>query len=237
MTATLDRSTTSPKNGIVWPLTRPTVFKVNETQNGVRDHHRNDESEAFLPLDQTLPQLLYELAVGLPALPEVHAFCVWLYQPENHSTRLHLLMAGLPAKLRAVEFPLDDSIADWVWQHQRLLIISPEAESRFPGFARRLLQSGIKSFCAIPLMVANRRIGVFGLASTKPEAFQNSNIESFPRGPAEMTSAIKNHNGLQNSSQLPKYHGGEVFCPESEASSGDNFEANYRAKCGDWGFV
>jgi formate hydrogenlyase transcriptional activator len=224
MTAILDRPTASSKNEIAWTVPRPEIFKTNETKIGAGESHPDDERVNILPLHQTQSQLLHELAVGKPALPEIHAFCVWLHQPEQHSARLHLLMAAFPTKLRAMEFPLDDSIADWVWQHQRLLVISTEAESRFPEFARRLQTGGIKSFCAAPLMIANHRIGVFGLASTKPEAFQNSNLEFFQRGATEVTSAAKNLNGSRNPSESNERQRDDVYCPESEPCSEDNFE-------------
>src|SRR3989454_5108771 len=51
---------------------------------------------ADLPLDQTFPRLLYELAIRLPTLREIQAVCVWLYEPVRHAIRPHLLMADLP---------------------------------------------------------------------------------------------------------------------------------------------
>jgi formate hydrogenlyase transcriptional activator len=141
----------------------------------------NQEAEV-LAVDQTLPRLLYELAVRLPVKPDVEALCVWLYEPVRQAVRLHVLMADPPAKLRAgMDFPIEDSIASWVWQHQQPLIIHEEAETRFPEFARALLQAGIKSFCAVPLMVAQKRIGVLGLASTKPFAFRHFNFQFMQR--------------------------------------------------------
>ncbi len=137
-----------------------------------------------LTLDQGLPRLLYELAVRLPAQPDIQALCVWLYEPGGKATRLHMLMADLPVKLRnGMGFPVEDSIAGWVWQKQQPLMINTEAESRFPEFARGLLEAGIKSFCGVPLMVANRRIGVLGLASTKPDAFRQFKLQFMQRSP------------------------------------------------------
>lgn len=139
-----------------------------------------------LPLDQTFPRLLYELAIRLPALREIQAVCVWLYEPAQHEIRPHLLMADLPPERRAsMAFPLDDSIAAWVWKQQQPLTINTESERRFPDFARLLLESGMKSFCGVPLMIADRPIGVLGLASTRPEAFRDFNWEFVQRGPGD----------------------------------------------------
>ncbi|MEY2427374.1 MAG: hydrogenase-4 transcriptional activator [Verrucomicrobiota bacterium] len=145
-----------------------------------------------LPLDQTFPRLLYELAIRLPALREIQAVCVWLYEPAQHEIRPHLLMADLPPERRAsMAFPLDDSIAAWVWKHQEPLTINTESEHRFPDFATLLLESGMKSFCGVPLMIADCPIGVLGLASTRPEAFRDFNWEFVQRGPGDTASLAR----------------------------------------------
>jgi len=145
-----------------------------------------------LPLDQTFPRLLYELAIRLPALREIQAVCVWLYEPAQHEIRPHLLMADLPPERRAsMAFPMDDSIAAWVWKQQEPLTINTESERRFPDFARLLLESGMKSFCGVPLMIADRPIGVLGLASTKPGAFRDFNWEFVQRGPGDTGSLAR----------------------------------------------
>src|SRR5437879_1105635 len=107
---------------------------------------------ADLPLDQTFLRLLYELAVRLLALREIQAVCVWLYEPVRHAIRPHLLVADLPPERRSsMAFPIDDSIAAWVWKHQESLTINTENERRFPDFAKVLLESGMKSFCGTAL--------------------------------------------------------------------------------------
>src|SRR5436190_5694030 len=103
--------------------------------------------EETADLHQTFPRLLYELAIRLPALREIQAVCVWLYEPVMHAIRPHLLMADLPPERRAsMSFPIDDSVATWVWKHQEPLTINAENESRFPDFSAVLLESGMKSF-------------------------------------------------------------------------------------------
>src|SRR5258708_11266720 len=91
---------------------------------------------AELPLDQTFPRLLYELAVRLPGLREIQAVCVWLYEPVRHAIRPHLLMAALPPERRtSITFPINDSIATWIWKHQEPLTINAGIALRFPDFA------------------------------------------------------------------------------------------------------
>jgi len=148
-----------------------------------------EDHEAHAPaLDQGLPQLLYELAVRLPAQPEVDALCVWLYEPARQAVRLHVLMGGLKA---GMDFPAADSIANWVWKHQQPLIIDTKAEKRFLDFAQTLLESGVKSFCGVPLMIGDRRIGVLGLASTLSDAFRDFKLQFMQRGSPDASPALR----------------------------------------------
>ncbi len=141
-----------------------------------------DQVANALAIDQGLPRFLYELAVRLPAEPDIQALCVWLYEPVRQATRPHVPLGRLPGKLRnGTGFPLEDSIAARVWQEQQPLMINTKAETRFPGFARDLLEAGIESFCGVPLMIANHRIGVLGLASTKADAFCHFKLQFMQR--------------------------------------------------------
>ena len=115
---------------------------------------------------------------------DIQALCVWLYEPAGRDTRLHVLMNDLPVKLRdGAGFLMEDSIARWVWQQQQPLTINTKRETRFPEFARDLSEAGIGSFCAVPLMIADRRIGVLGLASTKTEAFHHLKLHFTQHSP------------------------------------------------------
>jgi formate hydrogenlyase transcriptional activator len=183
-----------------------------------------DQTANALAIDQGLPRLLYELAVRLPVEPEIQALCVWLYEPAGNATRLHVLMTDLPVKLRnGMGFPVEDSIAGWVWQKQQPLMINTDAETRFPEFARDLLEAGIKSFCGVPLMIANRRIGVLGLASAKPDAFCQFKLQFMQRSPD-----AENVAGNLTAVETPPGHdcagAEEAFCADEEIRPEDKFE-------------
>src|SRR5580658_1735894 len=188
MAIAMDELAASPEREMILKQQEPPMEEMDFTAGA---HAVDGKRENALPIDQGLPRLLYELAVRLPAQPEVQALCVWLYEPTGETIRVHVLTVDLPAKLRAgLDFPADDSIAGWVWNHQQPLLINTEAETRFPEFARFLLQGGIRSFCGVPLMIGNRRIGVLGLASVKPDAFQQFKLQFVQRGfPGNASSA------------------------------------------------
>jgi formate hydrogenlyase transcriptional activator len=184
-----------------------------------------DRGANGLAIDQDLPRLLYELAVRLPVQPDVQALCVWLYEPAGHAVRLHVLMADLPVRLRTgMSFPVADTIADWVWQRQQPLMVNTEVETRFPEFAQALLEAGIKSFCGIPLMIANRRIGVLGLASTKPDAFGDLKLQFMQRTSQKAAIDKGNRAGFHSPCRPHARHNEETSYSEEQVRPEDKFE-------------
>ena len=183
------------------------VLSADEADFSADTEALTGQETSTLALDQGLPRLLYELAVRLPVQPDIQALGVWLYEPVRHAIRLHVLMADLPAGVRTgMDFPVEDSIAAWVWERQQPLMINTEAETRFPEFAKALLETGLKSFCGLPLMIGNRRIGVLGLASTKPAAFHHFNLQYMQRSSPEAAIAagiLSNLQGPADWKRLP----------------------------------
>ena len=178
-----------------------------------------------LAIDQGLPRLPYELAVRLPVQPDIQALCVWLYEPVRQAIRLHVLMADLPARVRTgMDFPVEDSIAGWVWQHQQPLSINTDAETRFPKFARALLETGIKSFCGVPLLIGDRRIGVLGLASAKPDAFRHFKLQFMQRRSSEAASVAADLHDFQTPTDHHRERDEKPLYLQEEVRPEDKFE-------------
>ncbi len=175
-------------------------------------------------LDEILPQLFNSIAGNSKISTEVYAFCVWVEQSEHCFARLKLATPGFPATLQALELPEDDSIPDWVSENQRALIISTDAESRFPDFVEQLSDVGIKSFCAVPLTINNRRVGVCGLVSTKDDAFRSATLDSVWRDLAKASAKAKGDTEFMRPPELDQCINEAIYCPELQISSADNFE-------------
>lgn len=166
-----------------WVVGDANCFQPSTSANGLHQANGNPEFRKETPSTRTLTGLLYELAVRLPVLTEVQPLCVWLCQPDRGAIRLHVLQPGLPGEgLADREFPLEDSIAGWVWKQARPLVIGEAPELRFPEFARLLHAAGVRSFCALPVMVANRQVSVLALASNLSEAFRGFSVASRSQG-------------------------------------------------------
>ncbi|MGA2245123.1 MAG: sigma 54-interacting transcriptional regulator [Verrucomicrobiota bacterium] len=204
MTATVNEFAASP--GVDWAWKRPpaAAFEADKVNLATHQDTCDDTRRRDQPLDRPLLKSLAELILGLPALTHVEALRVWLQPARDHSVPLQLLLDDLPAPAHAaLKLPLDDSVADWVWRHQRPLVIAAEAESFFPDYARRLLEWGVKYFCAVPLMLQDRRMGVLGFASTRREALDDFYLNFTSDGRTRVADASKSNGAAPD---FPKIH-------------------------------
>src|SRR2546427_13263983 len=108
MTTTIDELVVPSPGEMDWKQAGPAPFSVDEADFSTgADAFPGQQGARSLAIEQGLPRLLYELAVRLPVQPDIQALCVWLYEPVRQAIRLHVLLADLPAKLRAgMDFPV-----------------------------------------------------------------------------------------------------------------------------------
>ena len=75
------------------------------------------------------------------------------------------------------EIPVEGSVAGWVWQNQTPMIIHDvETETRFDLAVLRD-RYPVRSLCVIPLTSANQRLGALYIASEKPWAYTELDLE------------------------------------------------------------
>jgi formate hydrogenlyase transcriptional activator len=216
----------SPQDaGVIWKQANSGTDETGPTGRFTDDRPRDDMDQNQEAQGQYLLKLLHELATCLPAPPEVEALRIWLHSPKEHPVRWQLLMDGLSANVRTgTELFLDDSIANWVWEHRRPLLIAAEEESRFSDFVRLLLERGIKYFYAVPLMLADRRIGILGLASASRKALLGFDFKFIPRAVADIASASKTVGLRRRPIETHMNSRSGAICSEKDSSSGSDFE-------------
>jgi formate hydrogenlyase transcriptional activator len=114
-----------------------------------------------------LGELLRDLAQRLPSIVPFDYINVVLHEPARNVMRLWLLVASVPSSINpGFEMPVDESPGGWVWTHQQALTVNDVSqEQRFPKLTSMLAENGIKSFCAVPLTTAQRRLGAMGFGS------------------------------------------------------------------------
>src|SRR6267378_8609968 len=108
MTTTMDELVAPSVKEMDWKQHQPPVLTSNGPDSVAGSRTFKHQGAHAPAIDQTLPQLLYELAVRLPVQPDIQAVCVWLYEPVRQVIRLHVLMADFPA---GRDFPVEEAIA------------------------------------------------------------------------------------------------------------------------------
>ncbi len=75
------------------------------------------------------------------------------------------------------DVPKEESIAWWVYEHQRALVIRDvREEAQFPLSMQCLAETGLRSVCALPLSTAHRRLGSLAIASRQRNAYSNDEV-------------------------------------------------------------
>jgi formate hydrogenlyase transcriptional activator len=142
-----------------------------------------DLNELFAVLNQRLPQLVPFDFINLV-----------LHDPVRHVMRLEILVTGEPSTiLPGRETPVEESPSGLVWQTQQPLMIGELAEeTRFAALRPLLLENGVRSYCAVPLTTALRRLGALGFGSLQPNAYRASDLEFMQHVAKQVAVAVDN---------------------------------------------
>ena len=148
-----------------------------------------------------LTSLFHDLAKRLGLLVRFDLLTLLLYDPARNVMRLHLLEA--PASDRSAlpqEFPIEGSLAGWVWQTQKpLLITDVMAETSLPVVMIRRL--GFKSCCALPLTSSSRKLGALFFGSQEPAGYGEADLAFLDQVAKQVAVAVDN---ALNSEQLAR---------------------------------
>src|SRR5215510_15737765 len=129
--------------------------------------------------NRDLASLFRNLAQQLRAVVDFDAVSTLLYDPARDVMRIHMLEPPQPDGLIGpTEMPVDDVPSGWVWKTQEPLIVQDATrETRFPQIDRWVRQNGVKSYCALPLTSAGRRLGALGFASVNNLVWNDDDLE------------------------------------------------------------
>lgn len=128
-----------------------------------------DVSES-IAVHHSLTELLDALAQELPRVTPSSSITLALHDRDRNVMRLYLLETTQPASaFPQGEFPVEDIPEGWVWQHQKPFVCTNvEHEALFPQVMLKAYQTGIRSFYAVPLTTAHRRLGAMGVGNKEP---------------------------------------------------------------------
>jgi formate hydrogenlyase transcriptional activator len=144
--------------------------------------------------NRDLASLFRNLAQHLREVVDFDWVSTLLYDPARDVMRIHMLEPPQPEGLIGpAEMPVDDVPSGWAWKTQEPLIIQDVArETRFPQFNRWARQNGVKSYCALPLTSAGRRLGALGFASVKNVVWKDDDLEFLTQVARQVAVAIDN---------------------------------------------
>jgi formate hydrogenlyase transcriptional activator len=165
-----------------------------------------DQYRALLEVSQAiaahrdLAALFHDLAQGLHRVVTFDFLALILHEPARNAMRLHILESSLPPHAAVgMEMPLDETPPGLVIESQQPMVVhNIEEENRFPEIVRQLRKNSVKSFCALPLTTAHRRVGVLGFGSVHLAAYQETDLEFLGRVAAQVAVAVDNALNFQS---------------------------------------
>ena len=143
-------------------------------------HHRN------------LPELFVAIAGQLSDVAEDEIINFSLHDPRRNVMRLHVLEGNDLART-PIEIPVVDSASGIAWQTQQPQV-APDvnAETRFPSEVNLLRNKGIRSYCALPLTTAGKRLGALGLGSPRVSAYSEESLRLLRKVTELVALAVEN---------------------------------------------
>jgi len=141
-----------------------------------------------------LPGLFHDLLLKLQRSIRFDFLNLVLHDPATNMMRLNVLEATVPVTVPlSLAMPLEDIPAGWVWQQQQpLLIRDLEQEKRFAPVVRLYRESGLRTYCVLPLTTAQRRAGAISFGSTEVDAFSESDLGLMRQAAEQVAMAVDN---------------------------------------------
>ena len=141
-----------------------------------------------------LRELFEVLSQRLPRLVPFDFINLVLHDPARDVMRLEILATGEPSTIRpGRETPVDESPSGIAWKTQQPLMVGDlKIETRFPALTPLLLENGVRSYCAVPLTTALRRLGALGFGSLQPNAYTASDVEFMQHVAKQVAVAVDN---------------------------------------------
>ena len=97
---------------------------------------------------------------------------VYCIRHDESANRISWLGSLSPGGIQRPDFPPEEMMTTWVYEHQEPLVIPLlDRETRFPRVVEFLSNQGLRSVCSLPLTTVRRRLGSFGFGSKLPDAY------------------------------------------------------------------
>jgi formate hydrogenlyase transcriptional activator len=139
-----------------------------------------------------LPGLFAAMAERLSKVALSELTNLSLHDPVRNVMRLHIRL-GKNLAHAPTEIPVMDSPGGVAWQTQEPVVVPDvNAETRFPSLVNLLKEKGIRSYCALPLTTAQKRLGALGLGSSRVSTYSETNLRLLRRVAQLLALAVEN---------------------------------------------
>ena len=174
----------------------------------------------------TRDELLHAICEAIGRIVPFDRVALTLYEPELDILRLVAFEGPFRSDYFSVGLALDprDSHVGWAFLHGRpLLRRDLEAERQFPS-EHRAFADGIRSLCALPLIVRGKSIGAINVASLKRHQYSDADAEFFQEVANQIGIAIDNMKSYEEIAALRARLERENVYLQEEIRREHNFE-------------
>ena len=143
---------------------------------------------------QSLPALLHALVPSLARLMSFAGLGLMLYEPERRVTKVYLLESSIPAAIPAEqEFPAEETPTSLVLETLHPFYATDlELETRFPVVTKLLIESGVRSYCVLPLFTERRQLGSLAFGSVEKNAYTAEEVGFMSQLARQVAVAVEN---------------------------------------------
>jgi formate hydrogenlyase transcriptional activator len=156
-----------------------------------------------------------------------------LYAPDQGALKLAAAEGCGPDSFYRTGLMLDckETHHGWVFQHKRAIVRRDlQKEIEFQVEQQNLIE-GIRSYCAVPLIVRGDSLGVMIILSSQKNCYSARHAEFLQEVSDQLSLAVKS---LMPS--CPKHFSTNLVCPRCIASGGGRATAaKHKAQLSDWG--
>jgi formate hydrogenlyase transcriptional activator len=145
-------------------------------------------------------ELALAIANSISQVIDFDKMAITIYEPENRNFRVAALEGRLPLPgfEKGMVLESNNSFTGVVFASPHAIMRRDlTCDAQF-DIERLLCEAGLRSICAIPLRVADRAVGTFGVASTRIDAFSDADAELLTDIGKQIALAVANAEAYRN---------------------------------------
>jgi len=160
---------------------------------------------------QSLPVLFPILAAKLAKVISFAGLGLTLYDPERRVEKVYVLESPTVTAIAVgQEFQADDTPSSVVLETGRPFYVPDiQSETRFQIVMRLLLESRLRSYCALPLITERRRLGTLLFGAAETDAYGEQEIEFMARIARQVAVSVENTLNFEKAASLQQELAGE----------------------------